>query len=383
MANTLTKLIPTLYQGLDEVSRELVGLIPSVARNSSAERAALGENVYVPLSTALSAVDVAPSMVVPEPADFKTDGVSIVINKSKAVSFGLTGEEYQGLNNGIGADYIIGENFKQAIRTLTNEIEKDIAAEGKMNASAAFGNGGQTPFANGLGDAAEVRKLLDDAGAPLAQRSLIIDTAAGVNLRKLTQLTNVGDAGTSMTLRQGELLDLFGLSVKESAAVKAGENAPKGNAADVTIGAAYKGATKLRVTAGNGTINAGDYISIAGDANKYMVIKTIDVTADEATIKIAQPGLRQDAPDASAVTVEDKGVSNLAFTRNAIQLVTRAPALPGGKDSAVDNYMITDPRSGMSFEIRVYEGYRKMRAEVACAWGVKVIKPEHVVALLG
>lgn len=383
MANTLTKLIPTLYQGLDEVSRELVGLIPSVARNSSAERAALGENVYVPLSTALSAVNVAPSMVVPEPADFKTDGVSIVINKSKAVSFGLTGEEYQGLNNGIGADYIIGENFKQAIRTLTNEIEKDIAAEGKMNASVAFGNGGQTPFANGLGDAAEVRKLLDDAGAPLAQRSLIIDTAAGVNLRKLTQLTNVGDAGTSMTLRQGELLDLFGLSVKESAAVKAGENAPKGNAADVTIATAHKGATRLRVTAGNGTINAGDYISIAGDANKYMVIKTIDVTADEATIKIAQPGLRQDAPDASAVTVEDKGVSNLAFTRNAIQLVTRAPALPGGKDSAVDNYMITDPRSGMSFEIRVYEGYRKMRAEVACAWGVKVIKPEHVVALLG
>ena len=69
MSNILTNLIPDLYQGLDEVSRELVGFIPSVARNSSAERAAIGENIYVPISTALSSADVVPGMQVPEPAD--------------------------------------------------------------------------------------------------------------------------------------------------------------------------------------------------------------------------------------------------------------------------------------------------------------------------
>lgn len=382
MSNVLTRLIPTLYQGLDEVSRELVGLIPSVARNSSAERAALGENVFVPVSTVLSATDVVPGMVVPEPSDFRNDGVSIVINKSKAVSFGLTGEEYKGLDNGVGANYIIGENFKQAIRTLTNEIEKDVAAEGKMNASLAFGEAGTTPFANDLRAAAEVRKLLDDNGAPEGQRSLIIDSAAAVNLRSLTQLTNVDAAGTEMTLRQGELLPLFGFSVKQSAAVS-GDNAPKGDAEGVTLEVAFKGATRLKIKAAtSGSIKAGDYITVAGDSNKYMVIADVEAATGNM-IKIAQPGLRQDVAVSAAVKVEDKGVSNLAFTRNAIQLVTRAPALPGGNDSAVDNYMITDPRSGLSFEIRVYEGYRKMRAEVACAWGVKVIKPEHVVALLG
>ena len=36
MANTLTNLIPSLYAGLDMVSRELVGFAPAVGRNSTA-----------------------------------------------------------------------------------------------------------------------------------------------------------------------------------------------------------------------------------------------------------------------------------------------------------------------------------------------------------
>lgn len=380
MSNILTNLIPDLYQGLDEVSRELVGFIPAVARNSSAERAALGENIYVPISTALKSADVVPGMNVPEPDDFTVDGTSIVITKSKAVSFGLDGEEYKGLNNGVGANYVIGENFKQAIRALTNEIEKDIAAEAALGASRSHGQAGTTPFATDLKDAAQVRKILDDNGAPASDRSLIIDTAAGVNLRSLTQLTNVGDAGTSMTLRQGELLNLFGLSVKESAAVKA--EVEVGSVSGATVGAALVGANMLKVTAGSGALKAGDYITLAGDTNKYMVVKAVAV-ANGAIIEIAKPGLRKEAEDGVAISVVAKSTHNVAFVRNAIQLVTRAPALPGGKDAAVDSYMMTDPRSGLTFEIRVYNGYRKMRAEVACAWGVKAIKPEFIAGLLG
>lgn len=381
MANILTKLIPDLYQNLDEVSRELTGFLPSVARNSSAVRAALGESVIVPVSTAMESGDVTPSMTVPEPEDFTMDNVAIQITKSRNVSFGLTGEEFQGVNNGVGANYILGENIKQAVRTLVNEMEKDVAIEAAVGSSRAFGTAGSTPFASDLTDAAHIKKILDDNGAPMGGRSLIIDSTAGVNLRSLTQLTNVGDAGTNMTLRQGELLNLFGFSIKESAGIY---NVAQSSIEGVTLSAAEIGATELTIKAAtSGSLKAGDVITIAGDDNKYVVAESNSSLSAGGKIKIAKPGLLHAVADGSSVTVVAASARNIAFTKNAIQLVTRAPALPAGRDAAVDSYIMTDSRSGMAFEVRVYEGYRKMRMEVACAWGVKVIKPEHVVTLLG
>lgn len=381
MSNILTKLIPDLYQNLDEVSRELTGFLPSVARNSSAVRAALGESVIVPVSTAMESGDVTPSMTVPEPEDFTMDNVAIQITKSRNVSFGLTGEEFQGVNNGVGANYILGENIKQAVRTLVNEMEKDVAIEAAVGSSRAFGTAGSTPFASDLTDAAHIKKILDDNGAPMGGRSLIIDSTAGVNLRSLTQLTNVGDAGTNMTLRQGELLNLFGFSIKESAGIY---NVAQSSIEGVTLSAAEIGATELTIKAvTSGSLKAGDVITIAGDDNKYVVAESNSSLSAGGKIKIAKPGLLHAVADGSSVTVVAASARNIAFTKNAIQLVTRAPALPAGRDAAVDSYIMTDSRSGMAFEVRVYQGYRKMRMEVACAWGVKVIKPEHVVTLLG
>jgi hypothetical protein len=76
-------------------------------------------------------------------------------------------------------------------------------------------------------------------------------------------------------------------------------------------------------------------------------------------------------------------VRNMAFHRGAICLAQRLPALPQGGDLAVDREVVTDPRSGLSFEIAMYPQYRQMQWEVSAAWGVAMIKPDHCVALLG
>ena len=67
----------------------------------------------------------------------------------------------------------------------------------------------------------------------------------------------------------------------------------------------------------------------------------------------------------------------MAFSRSAIVLATRLPERPQEGDNALDVMTITDDRSGLSFEVAIYGGYRRVRYEIALAWGVKVIKPEH------
>lgn len=380
MANTLTGLIPSLYQGLDIVSRELVGLVPAVTNNSSAERAAVNQTVRVPITGEANVADISPAMTVPEPTDQTVTNTDIVITKARAAEFGVLGEEQRGLNaNGAGWENIQAGMFAQAVRKLVNEVEADVAAT-YIAGSRAYGTAGTTPFASDLSDTANLHKILADNGSPLMEKQLVIDTVAGAKMRNLTQLTKANEANSDSLLRQGVLLDVHGFAIRESAGIK---SHTKGTGTSyVTDGTASEGDVSIDVDTGSGTILAGDVVTFAGDANKYLVVSSTGGSS-VTNIVIAAPGLRQDLADGVNVTVGNAYTANMAFDRNAIQLVTRAPALPNGQDMAQDTMMLTDPRSGLTFEVRVYYGYRKVRYEVALAWGVKNIKPEHTAILLG
>lgn len=384
-ANTLTRLYGDLYAALDVVSRELVGFIPSAFRNVSAERAAVNQEIVYPISPVMGMFDVTPAMATPEPADVTIGNGTIKITKSKGVEFGWTGEQQKALNTGVGYLTVQGDLFAQGLRTLCNAIELDLAMEAAANASRAYGTAGATPFATNVGESAQMRKILDDNGAPGTGRSLVIDTSAGAALRTLQNLTRVNEAGTAMTLRDGELLNLNGLSIKESAQV---QNFVAGSAALATTGAGGSavGATSIpTAAAGTGAIKVGDLISFAGDTNKYQVVTgKADVSAGTASIVIAEPGLRVAIPAAATnITVVASHTCNIAFVSSALHLVCRAPALPQEGDNAIDRVTITDPRSGISFEVSLYAGYRKIRAEVTAAWGVKATARRHIGMLLG
>lgn len=219
MANTLTGLIPDLHAALNVVSRELVGFVPSTFRNASAARAAVDETVKYHIAPSLATANISPAMTSPEPTDRTIGYGTMKITKAKCVEFGFIGEEQRGLNNGPGYSSVQADLIAEALRSLVNEVEVDLAVEA-MNASRAYGTAGTTPFGTNVGESAQMRKILDDNGAPSSSRSLIIDTTAGAAMRTLSNLTKVNEAGTVMTLRDGELLNLNGLSVKESAGIQ-------------------------------------------------------------------------------------------------------------------------------------------------------------------
>lgn len=381
MANTLTSLIPSLYESLDIVSRELVGAIPCVTLDANVSRAAVGQLVTSFVTPIAAATNITPGVTPPNDGDQTIGNVQLSITKARRVPFRWNGEETLGLNNnGSGAAAIRNSQMTQAIRTLVNEMEVDVVTAARVAASRAYGTAGTTPFASTLGDPAQVRKILDDNGAPMNDRCLVIDTTAGAALRTLAQLTRVNEAGSSMTLRDGQLLDIHGFSVHESAGVSFNT---KGTGASYTSTAAGfpVGTTDIPLITGSGTVLAGDIVTFAGDTNKYVVVTGV---AAPGTISIGAPGLRQAIPaSATAMTIVNSSTGNLAFSGSSIVLATRSPALPDGGDMAVDRMVVTDPRSGISFEVAMYAQYRQMQYEVSAVWGVKGIKPNHGAILLG
>jgi len=384
MANTLTSLVPDLYQAMDTVSRELVGLIPAVSRNSSVERASLNQVIRSHVAPASTASDITPGQLPPDSGDQTIGNKTLSITKSRAVPIRWNGEEQKGINHGSGYQSVLGDQFAQAIRTLTNEMESDLASLYSAS-SRAFGVAATTPFASSLIQAAEARKILVDNGAPINDLQLVVDTTAGVKLRTLTQLTNVNQAASSTLLRQGVLAEpVLGMSIRESAAI--GTHTAGTASSATTDNAGYAvGSTVITLdSAGTGTILAGDNITFAGDTNKYVVVSGDADVSGGGTITIAAPGLKMAMSAATkAITVSATSTSNMLFDRNAIQLVTRAPALPTEGDRATDSMIITDPRSGISYEVRVYSEYRQVHYEIAAAWGFANMKTEHSAILLG
>jgi len=278
---------------------------------------------------------------------------------------------------------IDGKQIAQAIRTLTNEIETDLAAL-HVKASRAYGTATTAPFASDLSDPAQVLKILKDNGAPCSDMSLVINTTAGAKCRSLAQLTKANEAGTASLREQGILLDIHGFKLRESAQVKRPAAGTGASATTNTAGYAIGATTITLASAGTGTVIAGDVITFANDANKYVVASGDTDVSNGGTITLAAPGLRQALPaSAVAITVVAISSRNMAFERSAIVAATRMPALPDGGDLAIDRQTITDPRSGMSFEIAMYAQYRQMQYEICAAWGCEMIKTEHSVILLG
>lgn len=384
MANTINNLIPDIYNALDVVSRELVGFIPAVTTDMTYERAAVGQTVRSPVAPPASASDIAPAVTPPDDGDQTIGNVSMTITKARRVPVRWNGEQSLGLNNGgPGRANVMRDQFAQAMRTLCNEVETDLGAL-HVYASRAYGSAGATPFAtaNDYTDASFVQKILKDNGATNMDHQLVLNTAAGATLRGKQSAVNA--AGTESILRQGVLVDMFGMPIRESAQVV---TAAAGTGASATTNAAgyAEGATVITLaSAGTGTVLAGDVITFAGDSNKYVVASGDADVSNGGTITLAAPGLRQAiAASATNITVVAASARNMCFARSAIALATRAPALPEEGDSAEDRQIVTDPRSGLSFEISMYKQYRQVQYEVALAWGVKAVKSEHIALLLG
>ena len=373
---TLDRLIPYLYTARDVISREMADLIRFVSRDATADMAAQGQPVNIPKTRKRGVQDIGDTPPVGSGNDFGT--IPVIIDHFKVADPIIwNGEEERGVGDKLN-QMRLGQ-FTQAMRSLVNDIEGNLAYAGVLAAITAgnvYGLAGTPPFGGSLSDMAGIAEVFDKIGAPKTERAFVGNSIAIRQMRSLGILTAADQAGSDIPLRTGNMLPVFGFAIGQSGGFKTME--PGAGSGYLLNGAAAEGATELTVDTGSGAIKKGAIITIAGDANKYIVTEDAGATI----IKIAG-GLRQAAPDNAAVTVGAAYIPSLAFTSDALILAARQPYLPENGDEASDVLVLTDELTGLAFQAALYPGYRKNRIEIAICYGMAAPNGEHALAVLG
>lgn len=383
MANTITisSIVENIFRAKEVIANEPTAFIQSAIMNTGIEGISLAGTVtsYRTSQPTLNTT-YTPSMTLPDGDDQTITTDTFTIDQVANVRIPLKGETLKQLDNTVGGQAVLDSLLTQAIRKLRNTIEAHVGAVLKNSSSRATGTAGTNPFATNINPLADVRQILVDNGAADdGEISLVINTSAGTKMRQLANLYKINEAGSPGLLRNGELTNLMGMSIKESAAVA---SVTKGTGASyVTSGSTAINGTSIALVTGTGTVNAGDVVTFAADTtNKYIVGTGV---AAPGTIVLNTPGASVVIPTANAVTVGNSYTANIAFHRNAVELAMRPPSQPYGGDAAVDRMTVADDKTGLVFEVALYKGYGMAVIDITTFYKAKVWNPHLVATLLG
>lgn len=380
MANVLTDLASDIQRALELNTRAAVGFIPSVNLNTGSEQAAQNQ-VVRSLTTVEGTVNesATPAMTIPEGDDNTLGNETMTLNKVVNAQIPFTGEDVMFLNGGAGFETAYGKLFNRKINGMMKKIEAHVAQTAYQGASRALGTAGTTPFASNFDLVAEARQILFDNEVDVdsGQLSLIMNSAAGTKLRNLAQLQKANESGGDELLRQGTLLDLQGVMLKESSQIT---THTKGTGSGYLLNDASSavGDTTIAADTGTGTILAGDVVTFAGTSDAYVV----NTALSGGSFGIGLPGLVAAESDNDAITVGNNYTPNVLLHQEAVELAVR-PMAGSIASAATDMEMFTDPLTGITIMVEVYGGYKKAMIDMTLVYGAKVWDSRGVAVVRG
>lgn len=376
MANIFSALQPTLYSAAQEVAGEAFGVINAISATFDDKGVAIGDTVNVPVAPVRVPKAYTPSMQTAAGDDATASTVPVTITANQYVDWHMTGEQIRSLENGGNDTEWVKQMIAQGMRALRNQAEVACVTAIKQGASRAIGTAGTNPFASDINAIADLRKVLMDNGAPLADLQLCIDSSAGTAARKLGIVQQAYQAGSDAERRSGDLLRQFGFAIRESAGIT--QHVKGTGSAYVTSGATAVGVSDIALVTGANPVLAGDVVTFAADtANKYVVNNGI---ATPGTVSLGRPGARVLIPTGNAMTVGASYTPNLAFERSAIVGVMRPPIIPA--NPLMTQTMISDT-NGMTYLLVQVVGDGMVTWRLHLAWGFKTTNPGNVCLLMG
>jgi hypothetical protein len=390
--NDFSLLMPSVFQGLNIVSKEPADLLNAITISSKMDMVAKNQPVTYPISTPKTAFATAASANGAGPDINGSDQAvgTVVMDTALSAGFPLTAEESRQLESG----NILGEktalDLAECFRTLRNGAIKKVVDVAILKASSAVSTAGTTPFASSddLSDFARLKKRFTKYGSPMQGRSLIIDSNASynatVNLKTLFKASERGQAmqdsgafGMIQSFNVGECNEIGARTTALGTAVVIGIS-----------GDHAVGAKKIYSTA-DGTIIPGDVVAkgltAGASAASVLAADKYVVTAALAGgyFTIAEPGLKTAVAGGQPIyKVSTLYTPNMAFTKDAIHLVTRKPLWTANSNGIV-TYVEDELVKGLIYQIAYWSQTRQQAIEVAAIYGVGVPNPQNLCLLLG
>lgn len=380
MPNTLTALQPVLFSAAQTVAAEPFGAVGAINTNFDDRGVAIGDEVTVPVAPVRAASDFTPANVASAGTDAIAESVKVQITKSRKVSWNLTGEQQRSLENGAGQSEWVRQLVAQGMRTLRNEAEADCVNEIKNSSSRATGTAGTNPFGSAITSIVDLRKILRDQGAPMADLQMVFDTTSEAALLKLGIVTEADKAGSDAERRAGVLARQYGFQLRQSAGIVQHVKGA-GTGYDAVAAGEAVGQTVLSLEGGtvNSTgIKAGDVVTFGSDTTKYIVRSGLTATSGDITIN--KPGLGTALADATEMTIGNSYTPILGFERNAIVGVIRPPLIPA--NPTIQQMLVSDGM-GMTYLMLDIAQYGQRTWEIHLAWGFKGVQSEFIATLLG
>lgn len=379
MSNLLDAVMPRILARGIESFRENAVMAMLVNRDFDRDARQKGSSVDVPIPSMMGeAQDVVPSITAPVSTDLEPKFIPIKLDQWKMQSFRLTDKELHEIMDGY-----VNLQVVEAGKSIANAVDKYLLSLYKQVYGIA-GLAGNTPFQEnvgtpaiykGLGASRDARKVLNRQMTPVGNRRIVLDVEAEANATALPEFLNADKAGTDITIKDGTIGRKLGFDWYMSQNVLTHTTGVTGTV--TTSGASNLAGVKvLTVTGATAAPVEGDVFTIAGDPYPYTVGKDATTTSWPIT-----PALRQTAPAASAITVVDDHVVNLAFHRDAFALAVRPLSDVEAGGNKIETF--TDDLTGITMRLEVSRENKQTLFTFDILFGAACIRPDGACRILG
>lgn len=379
MPNVITAIIPKIMaRGITALRTNMIlpNLVYTDYRNEAAQK---GSTIEIPAPAEATATDVTPSNTPPTPSSLTPTTVSLPLSNWKKSNFHLTDDEMQKINRN---EHFIPGQVDAAAEALGAAVDQSIAALYK-ELYGAVGTAGTTPFGSNSDLAVDALMLLAGQKCPVMGVNAAVDRFAYGKMLKLAEFKDVDKMGDASVKRQGVIGQAFGVNWGWDYHI-ASHTKGATTAGTIAVDGASQTGTTLHVDGLTVKPSVGDVFTIGSGTQQYVVRAATDLVGTDSDLTI-YPAITSAPADDAALTFVNTHTANMMFHRNCFALATRtlgdSSELAQQTGSIIQTFV--DPATQLALRLEITRQYKQFVWEFDLLWGVKCIRPEYGVRILG